>query len=440
MSKASFLNEMLNNLLKKKTLFKSFKNSVDINDNFSLEVLLQKVLKARGEASSNIVSEQLFDKIENLDDKGLLGFFRDISKKFDIDGSKLLEEAKKFNQNNSAQNLEAVLEISQPKRIEILSKLNSSNKGTIRLVKLREKLFSFLKKYPDLKRVDNDFLKLFKNWFNSGFLILKKIDWSTPALILEKVIEYEAVHEINSWKDLRERLEPHDRLCFSFFHPSMQDEPLIFVVVALMDKVPEKIDDVLSKDRKILTRGSETTAVFYSISNCQIGLKGISFGDFLIKQVANAIRKDYPNIKEFVTLSPVPGFMKWLKIKNPSLFNKINGTNSTKILNSHKDEILKNTLDYFFVSNRSDGFPNDSVTRFHLGNGAILDRINFCADTSAKALNSSAGIMVNYRYDLLNIDENHQMYFDEKILNCSKSILLMKKQYQDKKKLFNLSK
>ena len=169
-------------------------------------------------------------------------------------------------------------------------------------------------------------------------------------------------------------------------------------------------------------------------------MKGISFGDFLIKQVANAIRKDYPNIKEFVTLSPVPGFMKWLKIKSPSLFNKINGTNSTKILNSHKDEILKNTLDYFFVSKRSDGFPNDSVTRFHLGNGAILDRINFCADTSAKALNSSAGIMVNYRYDLSNIDENHQMYFDEKKLNCSKSILLMKKQYQDKKKLFNLSK
>ena len=250
MSTASFLNEMLNNLLKKKTLFRSFNNSVDANDNFSLKALLQKVLKARGEASSNIVSEQLFDKIENLDDKGLLGFFRNISKKFDIDGSKLLEEAKKFNQNNSAQNLEAVLESSQPKRIEILSKLNSSNKGTIRLVKLREKLFSFLKKYPDLKRVDNDFLKLFKNWFNSGFLILKKINWSTPALILEKVIEYEAVHEINTWRELRGRLEPHDRLCFSFFHPSMQDEPLIFVVVALMDKVPEKIDDVLSKDRK----------------------------------------------------------------------------------------------------------------------------------------------------------------------------------------------
>jgi Malonyl-CoA decarboxylase (MCD). len=264
MSKASFLNEMLNKLLKKKTLFRSFNNSVDTNDNFSIETLLQKVLKARGEASSNIISEQLFDKIEGLDDNELLEFFSDISKKFDIDGSKLLEEAKRYIQNNSTQNLEAVLETSQPKRIEILSKLNSSNKGTIRLVKLREKLFSFLKKHPDLKRVDNDFLKLFKSWFNSGFLILKKINWSTPALILEKVIEYEAVHEINSWKDLRERLEPHDRLCFSFFHPSMQDEPLIFVVVALMDKVPEKIDDVLSKNRKILTGGSETTAVFYS--------------------------------------------------------------------------------------------------------------------------------------------------------------------------------
>ena len=440
MSKASFLNEMLNKVLKKKILFRSFNNSVDVNDNFSIETLLQKVLEARGESSSNIISEQLFKKIEDLDDSELLEFFRDISKKFDVEGSKILEAAKKYNQNNSAQNLETVLEASQPKRIEILSKLNSSYKGTIRLVKLREKLFLFLKKYPDLKRVDNDFLKLFKNWFNSGFLILKKINWSTPALILEKVIEYEAVHEINSWKDLRERLEPHDRLCFSFFHPSMQDEPLIFVVVALMDKVPEKIDDVLSEDRKILTKGSETTVVFYSISNCQIGLKGISFGDFLIKQVANAIRKDYPKIKDFVTLSPVPGFMKWLKIKNPSLFNKINEINSTKLLNSNKDEILKHTLDYFFVSNRSDGFPNDSVTRFHLGNGAILDRINFCADESAKALNSSAGIMVNYRYDLSKIDKNHQMYFDEKKLNCSKSILLMKKQYQDKKKLFNLSK
>ena len=436
MTKSSFLNDILNNLLSRKKFLSNFYRSKDTNDNYTIENLIDNILNAKGEASANIFSEQLFEKIENFDEIELLDFFGYMANNLDIDGEQLLIEVKAFNQDNSSENLKSVIEKSEPKRIEIFSRLNSSDGGTNRLVKLREKLITSLKSQPNLKRVDNDFVKLFKNWFNSGFLVLRKINWSTPASILEKVIEYEAVHEINSWDDLRDRLEPDDRLCFSFFHPSMQDEPLIFVVVALMDKIPTSINEVLSQDREKVSKGNETTAVFYSISNCQKGLKGISFGNFLIKQVANAIRTDYPNIKDFVTLSPVPDFMNWLELNNNKLFKKIDSGQFINEMNEYKDDVLKNSLDYFFKSERNDKLPNDSVARFHLGNGAYLQRINFLGDFSNKSLNSAAGLMVNYKYDLDKIEENHEEFFKEKNIICSKEIQLMKKNYQNKKLKF----
>ena len=436
MTKSSFLNDILNNLLSRKKFLSNFYRSKDTNDNYTIENLIDNILNAKGEASANIFSEQLFEKIENFDEIELLDFFGYIANNLDIDGEQLLIEVKAFNQDNSSENLKSVIEKSEPKRIEIFSRLNSSDGGTNRLVKLREKLITSLKSQPNLKRVDNDFVKLFKNWFNSGFLVLRKINWSTPASILEKVIEYEAVHEINSWDDLRDRLEPDDRLCFSFFHPSMQDEPLIFVVVALMDKIPTSINEVLSQDREKVSKGNETTAVFYSISNCQKGLKGISFGNFLIKQVANAIRTDYPNIKDFVTLSPVPDFMNWLELNNNKLFKKIDSGQFINETKEYKDDVLKNSLDYFFKSERNDKLPNDSVARFHLGNGAYLQRINFLGDFSNKSLNSAAGLMVNYKYDLDKIEENHEEFFKEKNIICSKEIQLMKKNYQNKKLKF----
>ena len=436
MTKSSFLNDILNNLLSRKKFLSNFYRSKDTNDNYTIENLIDNILNAKGEASANIFSEQLFEKIENFDEIELLDFFGYMANNLDIDGEQLLIEVKAFNQDNSSENLKSVIEKSEPKRIEIFSRLNSSDGGTNRLVKLREKLITSLKSQPNLKRVDNDFVKLFKNWFNTGFLVLRKINWSTPASILEKVIEYEAVHEINSWDDLRDRLEPDDRLCFSFFHPSMQDEPLIFVVVALMDKIPTSINEVLSQDREKVSKGNETTAVFYSISNCQKGLKGISFGNFLIKQVANAIRTDYPNIKDFVTLSPVPDFMNWLELNNNKLFKKIDSGQFINEMNEYKDDVLKNSLDYFFNSERNDKLPNDSVARFHLGNGAYLQRINFLGDLSNKSLNSAAGLMVNYKYDLDKIEENHEEFFKEKNIICSKEIQLMKKNYQNKKLKF----
>ena len=433
MPKSSFLNDILNNLLSRKNIFGNFYRGKDANDNFSVENLVDNILNAKDEASANIFSEQLFEKIEGFNEVELIGFFNFIAQNLDINGEKLLVEVRKFNQDNSPDNLKSVIEGSEPKRIKLFSRLNSTDRGTNRLVKLREKLLDYLKDQPNLKRVDNDFLKLFKNWFNTGFLVLRKINWSTPASILEKVIEYEAVHEINSWNDLRDRLEPEDRLCFSFFHPSMQDEPLIFVVVALMDKKPESIDDVLSQDRDRLSKGGETKAVFYSISNCQNGLKGISFGNFLIKQVANAIRTEYPNIKEFVTLSPVPGFMTWLQLNNNDFFNQLNDISLISKQDEFKDDILNNAIDYFFNSKRDDNMPNDSVARFHLGNGAILDKINFLGDTSNKAINSAAGLMVNYKYDLDKIEENHEEFFKNKNIVCSNEINSMRKSYQSKK-------
>ena len=433
MSKSSFLNDILNNLLSRKNIFGKFYRGNDANDNFSVENLIDNILNAKDEASANIFSEQLFEKIEKFSEEELLDFFNFISQNLDIDGEKLLVKVKKFNENNTPENLKSVIELSEPKRIKIFSRLNSIDKGTNRLVKLRQKLLTLLKDQPNLRRVDNDFLKLFESWFNKGFLVLRKINWSTPASILEKVIEYEAVHEINSWNDLRDRLEPEDRLCFSFFHPSMQDEPLIFVVVALMDKKPESIDEVLSQDRDRLLKGGETSAVFYSISNCQSGLKGISFGNFLIKQVANAIRTEYPNIKEFVTLSPVPGFMEWLKLNNNNFFEKLNDVSLISKQDKFKDEIFENALEYFFNSTRDDSLPNDSVSRFHLGNGAILDRINFLGDTSEKALKSAAGLMVNYKYDLDKIEENHEEFFKNKNIVCSNEINSLRKSYQNKK-------
>ena len=433
MSKSSFLNDILNNLLSRKNIFSKFYRGNDANDNFSVKNLIDNILNAKDEASANIFSEQLFKKIEKFSEEELLDFFNFISQNLDIDGEKLLVKVKKFNENNTPENLKSVIKFSEPKRIKIFSRLNSIDKGTNRLVKLREKLLTLLKDQPNLRRVDNDFLKLFESWFNKGFLVLRKINWSTPASILEKVIEYEAVHEINSWNDLRDRLEPEDRLCFSFFHPSMQDEPLIFVVVALMDKKPESIDEVLSQDRDRLLKGGETTAVFYSISNCQSGLKGISFGNFLIKQVANAIRTEYPNIKEFVTLSPVPGFMEWLKLNNNNFFEKLNDVSLISKQDKFKDEIFENALEYFFNSTRDDSLPNDSVSRFHLGNGAILDRINFLGDTSEKALKSAAGLMVNYKYDLDKIEENHEEFFKNKNIVCSNEINSLRKSYQNKK-------
>ena len=310
---------------------------------------------------------------------------------------------------------------SEPKWVELFRRLNSSTNGTYRLVKLRERIR--LLNNPELKAFDSGLLNLFKYWFNPSFLVLEKIDWETQANILEKIIEYEAVHEINSWDDLRARLAPSDRQCFAFFHPLIPNDPLIFVEVALCKNIPKSIEEIIKIDRNEIDIEDANTAIFYSISNCHNGLLGISFGNFLIKKVASNLKRELPELNQFQTLSPLPGFMKWMEEYAPITFERCSDKNCGN------DELMKQTIRYLTVSQRQDGMPNDPVARFHIGNGASLERINLNADMSEKGLQQSFGVMANYLYDLDIVEENHELFFKNKVVKTSNEIRSLKKKY-----------
>jgi malonyl-CoA decarboxylase len=274
---------------------------------------------------------------------------------------------------------------------------------------------------------------LLSSWFNRGFLVLRRIDWSTPANILEQIIRYEAVHEIRDWDDLRRRIDPIDRRCYAFFHPALVDEPLIFVEVALTESIPGAIAPLLVQDRQLVPVDRARTAVFYSISNTQRGLGGISFGSFLIKQVAEELRRELPKLEDFVTLSPVPGFMEWLKngkdvpasdedravlegLEKPDWFT------DAELAGQLRTVIEPLAAYYFLKARTSKGRLIDSVARFHLGNGASLERINWLGDLSPKGLRESAGIMVNYLYRLEDIEKNHEAYANQGEIAASNAV------------------
>jgi malonyl-CoA decarboxylase len=392
----------------------------DFKTKDSIKGLLDKVVNSKGEASALTYSEKLMKKIENLNDKNLLDFFSILSKGYDFDNKELLKSVSNYTDDNSVQNYKSMTSKFHSKRMEIFKNLNSIERGTIRLVSIREKLLNLLKENIELRKVDIDLSNLFKSWFNRGFLVTYPITWDTSAKILEKIVKYEAVHEMSSWLDLRNRLEPEDRKCYSFFHPTMEDEPLIFVEVALTSEVPSKIGDILDINRDKTNPKDFKTAVFYSISNCQKGLKGISFGNFLLKQVVMDLKKEFPSVETFVTLSPVPDFNNWLKENKPTLHKKIVDKNS---LVSIKKEILSSSIEYFFEVKHKDGLPLDPVQRFHLSNGASLDKIHFMGNPSKKGIANSVGLMVNYKYQMDNLEKNHEQYFSREVIASSKSLL-----------------
>ena len=279
MSKFSFFSDLVNTLFDKKNRKKNFSFLFEKKQNKSLLEYIENVNEAKGEISALNYSEELFDYLSNCDHKTLISFFKYLEKDFDIEIASIPEILKNYNKKKEYNFYKDIKMTFESKRLEIFRRLNSTQNGTINLVKLREKLLDLLDKYPNFRKIDFDLSSLFKDWFNRGFLILKPIDWETPANILEKIIEYEAVHQIKSWDELRSRLEPEDRKCFAYFHPAMQDEPLIFIEVALTENIPEKINQILNPDRAMINSQEATTAVFYSISNCQKGLQGISFGN-----------------------------------------------------------------------------------------------------------------------------------------------------------------
>ena len=414
----SFFQNLLSSIMERSLLKSSYFRSKDFGIlHEDINKALDSVMSKSGEISSLVFAEHLSSLIEALNDEEFIEFFETLHAKYDLDAQALLRASNEYSKNKNQKNLDLIFQASEPQWVELFKRLNTVSEGTLRLVRLRERIRSLKQASPDLEFFDKSLLKLFKHWFNPSFLVLESIDWSTPANILEKIIAYEAVHEINSWDDLRARLAPDDRRCFAFFHPLMPNEPLIFVEVALSNKIPNTINEIITIDRSVTLNQDINTAVFYSISNCQEGLSGISFGNFLIKQVAHKLKQENDGLDKFVTLSPAPSFVRWLEE------NSIN-------LDSDEDMLLKQALIYLTASDREDGLPNDPVAKFHLGNGAILERINLNADLSSKGLMQSKGVMVNYLYNLDTLEENHELFFKTKEVKQSDAIKSLRKKLQ----------
>ncbi|CDZ46445.1 malonyl-CoA decarboxylase [Neorhizobium galegae] len=393
--------------------------------NRDLTGLAEMILSRRGEVSGAILAEALLEAYRQASAPDREIFMRALLDRFGPDRTALDAAAAAYNTEPSAENIARLHGAAEPRRQELFRRINFAKRGTATLVEMREHLMDMLAKEPALQPVDLDFCHLFSSWFNRGFLMLRSIDWTTPANILEALIRYEAVHDIDGWDDLRRRLAPADRRCFGFFHPQLEDEPLIFVEVALTDHLPASVDALLARDRQPLEVQQATTAVFYSISNCQRGLAGISLGNFLIKQVVNDLKRDLPRLENFVTLSPIPGFGAWLRgesrvtdsaeitLEKQRLVAQLEG-DWASVGERELDQIQRAMLPlgahYLLNVRRGNGRPVDPVARFHLGNGAQVERLNFLGDRSPKGMRQSYGLMVNYRYRLGEIEKNHEAY------------------------------
>jgi malonyl-CoA decarboxylase len=398
--------------------------------------LCEDLISRRGEASGVALARLILDRYANFGQAERHAFLRAIALDFDADHTAVDEAIAAYRAAPSRARLGTLHEAAEPRSQELIRRLNLARGGTLSLVRMREDLLDLRRALRTgeaadralLEAVDSldcDFEHLFASWFNRGFLVLRHVDWTTPAHILEKIIRYEAVHAISGWDDLRARIEPPDRRCFAFFHPALADEPLIFVEVALTDQIAPAIAPILSRERKLLQPHAATTAVFYSISNCQKGLAGVTFGNFLIKQVVEDLTREIPTLKTFVTLSPVPGFAAWLarerRADSPQglLPEDVETLRALDDPDWHADKARAETVRralipaaaaYFLRAKNERGRPLDPVARFHLGNGARLDRINFLGDTSGKGLSQAHGLMVNYLYDLAAIERNHETY------------------------------
>jgi len=399
----------------------------------SLIELCDILISNRGEASGVAYARRVLRGYRLLNDEQCLEFYRALASRYHPNVDEVKDACDAYLKDQTAVSLADLLQAAAPPRQELFRRLNLAPGGTAALVDLRKKLLHHLKNEPALQAIDNDLEYLFDSWFNRGFLVLQRIDWRTPANVLEKIIEYEAVHEINGWDALRRRVYPPDRRCFAFFHPAIGDEPLIFVEVALTRDTPAAIADVLDDKREQFDIEEARTAVFYSISNCQEGLRGISFGNFLIKQVAEELASELPGLKRFVTLSPLPGFMRWLEGPADGLsqtevkealaaIDEFDWYKNPEQAEKARELLVPIAAFYLLRAKSNDNLPVDPVTRFHIGNGASLDRINWLGNISPRGLHQSAGIMVNYLYDLKKIEKIHESYVESGTIAASRDI------------------
>lgn len=322
-------------------------------------------------------------------------------------------------------------------RSKILTQFNAIPHGVKLLIDMRDDLLRFLKEAPELGVIESELYAMLSAWFDVDFLQLQRISWNSPAALLEKLIKYEAVHQIRSWTDLRNRLDT-DRRCYGLFHPRMPDEPLIFVEVALTDKLSDNIQVLLDESLAPLDPAQATTAIFYSISNTQPGLRGLNFGNFLIKRVVDDLSRDFPRLKTYSTLSPVPGFMSWLKRQETYLsrlreahavfhgdahgFLRSGTWREDTTVSAMIQPHLLEACARYLAQEKSESMPKDPVARFHLVNGARIERINWLADTSEKGFEQSAGMMVNYLYRKGDLEANHEKLMSKGEIAMSRAI------------------
>jgi malonyl-CoA decarboxylase len=414
------------------------RRGVDSTRSESLIELAEHLLSGRGEASGVALARDILARYAELTTGPRIAFFEALAQRFGPDPARMEAAIAAWRASPNDETAAEVHAASEPRRQELFRRLNLAPGGTAALVRMREQLMDVLAhREDDLGAVDADFVHLFSSWFNRGFLVLRRIDWSSPAIVLEKIIRYEAVHEIRGWDDLRRRIDPPDRRCYAFFHPALIDEPLIFVEVALTRDIPGAIAPILSPGREIVATDKARTAVFYSISNCQRGLAGVSFGNFLIKQVVEEISREQPKLSTFVTLSPVVSFADWLKHEraeeNSAVLTEFDKAELAALdqpgwwldaqAAEHLHDPMMRAAAWYFLRARSPrGLPVDSVARFHLGNGARLERINWLADLSDKAIAQGCGLMVNYLYNLDDIEKNHETYAEGRTVVASNAV------------------
>lgn len=431
----SFLNEMLSSLVSRgRSLLHRARVT---NQQADLVSLSEVLLSRRDDASNLLIAEQWLAKYRAAPNEERVVLHRALARRFGADLEWLTVAAQAFLADPTDERAQALHDSSEPRRQELFRRLNLADGGTAALVGMRKDIVGQKSDFNELAVVDADLFHLFNAWFNRGFLVIRPIDWTTSANILEKIIEYEAVHEIGGWDELRRRTEPADRRCFAFFHPSLVDDPLIFVEVALTREIPREIDKILGIDRELIVPSTADTAVFYSISNCQTGLRGISFGNFLIKKVAEVLKGEVPTLKRFVTLSPVPGFSRWLnrERKAGDVASPVSKHRETlKLLDTEewfldpirvealKGPLLSAAAHYLLRAKGPDGRPSDPVAKFHLGNGARLEQLNVFADLSAKGISQSCGLMVNYLYELPNVDSNQEAFIRNGTVDAALSV------------------
>jgi len=402
-----------------------------------------ELIKERGQSVSFGLAARAISHYKKLDPSFRTEFYEALSTRYDPDVDSITNALEHHKSKRNAETLIELIRATEPPRQELLRRLNRVPSGTSIILKMREEILKNMKSAPALRAVDADFEHLLSSWFNPGFLELKRLDWMTPAHLLEKVIQHEAVHEIDGWGDLRRRLEP-DRRLYAYFHPALPNEPLIFVEVALVEEMPQSIPPLLDRSKSPdMDKRHYKIATFYSISNCQPGLKGIHLGNFLIKRVAEDLKAEFPTLKTFCTLSPIPSLSDYLG-KGPrwlvgrysakqltrleSDFKELGpelqtlSKSNTSLTQANQDRLMRLCAAYLAQTSPDEAIRSDPVAKFHLNNGAILERVNLAADLSSKGLKQSFGLMVNYRYDLDKVEENHEKFLSGQTVG-SKDIL-----------------